>query len=64
MNAFKKLSLVTMVLTFPLLLAGCDDGPAETTGEKIDKTMTDMGNKVEDTCESVKEGMAVKDTDC
>ena len=64
MNVFKKTSIIALALTFPLVLAGCDDGPAENAGEKMDQAVQDMGNKVEDTCESMKEGVGAKDTDC
>lgn len=45
-------------------LAACNDGSAENAGEKIDETMTDLENRVEDACEKAKEGLELKDQDC
>jgi hypothetical protein len=47
-----------------LLLSACNEGPAETTGEKIDDTAVDVGNSIEDTCEGVKESLNAEDQDC
>lgn len=62
MKTLKALPLIMAVAA--LGLAGCEDGPAESAGEKIDNTMTEMGNKVEDACEDAKEGMGAEDSDC
>jgi len=58
-----SISLVTAML---LSLSACDqnDGPLEKAGESIDETATDLGNKIEDACEDVKEGMNADDTRC
>lgn len=59
---------VARILCAALLCAGmaaCDKkGPAETVGEKIDKTATDVGNAVEDKCEEAKESAGASDTRC
>lgn len=46
------------------MFMGSSDGPAEKMGEKIDKTVTDTGNAIEDKCEKLKEKAGTKDTDC
>lgn len=59
--------LYTFILAgaLALTLAGCNnDGPAENAGEKIDNTMNEMGNKIEDACEKAKEGVKMDDPDC
>ncbi|NVJ62256.1 MAG: hypothetical protein HWE27_17850 [Gammaproteobacteria bacterium] len=59
--------LLIIAMTFQLaLLSGCDqdDGPIEEAGEKADEVITDAKNKVEDTCEELKEKADAKDTDC
>jgi hypothetical protein len=53
-------------------LAACDnDGPAERAGEDIDNAVDDLrdnsrdlGNKIEDQCEKLKEEAGTDDTDC
>ena len=47
-------------------LSACDsnDGPMEKAGESVDKAATDLGNKVEDTCEETKDAVGMKDTRC
>lgn len=47
-------------------LSACDsnDGPMEKAGESVDKAATDLGNKVEDTCENTKDAAGMKDTRC
>lgn len=62
MKMLKQAPLLIAIALFGL--TACDDGPAETTGEKIDNTMTELGNKVEDACEDAKEGVGAEDTDC
>ncbi|WP_340680235.1 hypothetical protein [Paraglaciecola sp.] len=63
MNKLKNLGLIALLLTSLGGLVACDDG-AEDMGEKLDKTVTDAGNAVEDACEELKEGVDAKDTDC
>ncbi|GGO66370.1 hypothetical protein [Bowmanella pacifica] len=59
-SVFTSLFLLMGVFT----LAACEPGPAERTGEKIDETIEDVGNKLEDTCEEAKEKAGMKDDDC
>lgn len=47
-----------------LLWAGCEDNNAEEAGERIDEAVTEIQNKVEDTCEEVKEGVNAEETNC
>lgn len=56
-------SLIVLVLS---VLYSCDanDGTLEKAGESIDKAATDFGNKIEDECEELKEGLKVKDPRC
>lgn len=49
----KTLMTFLFASIFTLGLAGCDDGKAENTGEKIDEAVQDAGNAVEDACEDV-----------
>jgi hypothetical protein len=67
MNKFTTtISKVGFIALMLLAFTACDsdDGPLEKAAESIDKTTTDMGNKIEDACEDMKEGMDAKDTDC
>jgi hypothetical protein len=48
MNVFMKYILAIML---GAVLVGCDQGPAEEAGEKIDDAVTDTRNAVEDACE-------------
>lgn len=62
----KKL-IFTTIATFFLIgvIAGCEDqGPMEEAGEKIDNTFEKAGNKIEDACEEVKEGVNADNTNC
>lgn len=52
------------MLGLPLVVAGCEKGPAEKAGSKIDSAMTDAGNKIEDLCEDAKKGLKSKDPNC
>lgn len=45
-------------------ILGCEDNNAEEAGERIDEAITDVQNKVEDTCEEVKEGVNAEQTNC
>jgi len=60
----KHLSTLLVTSFFVFGLAACSEGPAETTGEKLDDMVTDAGNAVEDACEDVKEGVKAKDKNC
>ncbi|MDX2422184.1 MAG: hypothetical protein QNK43_05855 [Amphritea sp.] len=66
----KKITIVLknvgflVVMLFAITACDSNDGPLEKAGKSVDKAATDMGNKVEDTCEDAKEGMGAKDTDC
>lgn len=63
----KKPTFIASSLLFALIsvgLFGCQDGTAENIGEDIDAAVQDAGNKIEDACEEVKEGMNVKDSNC
>lgn len=63
MKLFIKEVVPAIMFTCLLTLAACD-GDAENAGEKIDQSATDLGNKVEDACEDVKDGVNADDTDC
>jgi len=58
------LKLVLMAVFTTGLVACEKKGPAESAGEKIDNATTDLGNKIEDTCEEAKESAGAKDTRC
>ncbi|MDF1589241.1 MAG: hypothetical protein P1P93_08845 [Gammaproteobacteria bacterium] len=59
----KLLSVITVVI-FATTACDSNDGSMEKAGEKIDKATTDFGNKVEDACEDLKEGLNAKDPNC
>tara|TARA_R110002167_G_scaffold184554_3_gene384978 strand:- start:62 stop:265 length:204 start_codon:yes stop_codon:yes gene_type:complete len=52
------------VMIFAAAACDSDDGAMEKAGAKIDNATTDLGNKVEDACEDVKEGLNAKDPNC
>jgi len=57
--------LMALLLTSMFLLMGCEEkGPAEKLGANIDEKVTEAKNKLEDTCEEVKEAVDAKDKDC
>jgi len=61
-NLCIKLILIAVITTG---MAACEKkGPAEKAGEKIDNATTDLGNKIEDTCEDAKKSAGAKDTRC
>lgn len=62
--SMKKLTALLASAMLVLTLSACSDGPAEDAGEEFDKTVTDVGNTIEDACEDVKEGVEAKDEDC
>ena len=66
----KKLLIAVLFTT--AIISGCEkEGPAESAGETLDNAAQkmqekgkDLGNKIEDACEDVKEGVGAADTDC
>ncbi|WP_299599018.1 hypothetical protein [uncultured Microbulbifer sp.] len=65
MDILKKLSIVAFTVLFALGMAACEkQSGAEEAGEKVDDTVTEMGNAVEDACEDVKEKAGAEDQDC
>lgn len=59
-----KLILTTLLLS-ALLTTACErDGPAETTGEKIDEVAEDVADAAEELCEDVKDAANADDPDC
>lgn len=59
-----KLLSIMSLMFFAITACDSDDGTIEKMGQKIDKTATDMGNKVEDACEDLKEGLNANDPNC
>ncbi|HEA17065.1 MAG: hypothetical protein ACTH4U_11345 [Pseudoalteromonas prydzensis] len=57
-----KTAVIALFASF--FIMGCEPGPAEKAGESIDEAATDVGNKIEDTCEEVKEGVNAEETNC
>lgn len=65
MDIIKKLSIVGFTALLALGITACEkESGAEEVGEKIDDTVTEMGNAVEDACEDVKEEAGAEDQDC
>ena len=64
MKLLKSVLVAVPFLFSVILLQGCEQGPAEKTGEKVDEVVTDAGNAIEDACEKVKEKADAKDEDC
>ena len=64
MNKLKNIGLIALLLGSLAGMTACSQNDAEDLGEKLDKTVTDTGNAIEDACEEVKEGVDAKDTDC
>ena len=60
----KLIPVSLLVILASFSLTGCEEGPLEEAGKSLDKTVTDVGNKIEDACEDVKEDVNAKDTDC
>lgn len=58
------LQLISLIFITGFFIVACDDGTAENQGEKIDETMNNIGNDIEDACENAKEGVNADDTDC
>jgi hypothetical protein len=61
LTTYKSFAAVGAALLF---LSACSEGPAETTGEKIDDAAVDVGNSVEDACEGIKDTLNAEDKDC
>ena len=59
-----KIFSMISVMIFAVAACDSDDGAMEKAGAKIDNATTDLGNKVEDACEDVKEGLNAKDPNC
>lgn len=57
-------TVILAVMLFAIAACDSNDGPLEKAGESIDKTATDMGNKIEDACEDLKKGVNAQDTNC
>lgn len=55
--------MISMIL-FVFTACDSDDGAMEKAGEAIDNATTDLGNKVEDACENLKEDLNAKDSKC
>lgn len=53
MTNFLKLSALTLTTLSVLLLMGCEDKPAETTGEKVDNAIENAGDKIEDAGDNI-----------
>lgn len=62
MNFF-KVSFMVVIISL-LSLSGCEQGPMEEAGEKMDESMESVANQTEDACEEAKEGMELEDSDC
>ncbi len=65
-QANTNLTIAAIMATMLFAITACDsnDGPLEKAGQSMDKAATDLGNKIEDTCEDMKKGMSAKNTDC
>lgn len=64
LTTFIKLLSMISVMLFAISACDSDDGAMEKAGEAIDNSATDLGNKVEDACENLKEGVNAKDPNC
>ncbi|MDX1453494.1 MAG: hypothetical protein R3183_13120 [Oleiphilaceae bacterium] len=53
-----------MIAVMAMAVVACSDSSAEKAGERIDETLTDVENKVEDLCEQAKEGMKLENQEC
>lgn len=59
MTTLAKHFLTTLFLTTLALsgLSGCDEGPAESAGEKIDRAVDDAGDAIEDAADEVEDAV-------
>jgi hypothetical protein len=64
MKPITLITSATLALLLALGLSACSDNKAEDAGEKVDETITDIGNAIEDACEEVKDGVKTKDKNC
>jgi hypothetical protein len=64
MNNIKNYKYSAIIAGLLFVLTACSEGPAEKAGEKIDDVTTDVGNALEDSCESVKDAVNAADKDC
>ena len=49
--------LLTLTAATPLVLTGCDEGPMEEAGEKIDDAADDVKDAAEDAADDVEDGI-------
>lgn len=43
-----KIKMIFLLLSFSVLVLGCNEGPAENAGEKIDEAVEDTADAVKD----------------
>lgn len=64
-NVILLVIAAAIALVISVSLIGAEDSSsAENIGEKIDSTMTDAGNAIEDKCEALKEKAGAEDSNC
>ena len=63
MTCVTKTAMLAVML-FAITACDSNDGPLEKAGQNIDQATTDMGNKIEDTCEEMKKGVNAQNTNC
>lgn len=64
-NVILLVIAAAIALVISVSLIGAEDSSsAEDIGEKIDSTMTDAGNAIEDKCEALKEKAGAEDSNC
>ena len=64
-NVILLVIAAAIALVISVSLIGAEDNTsAEDIGEKIDSTMTDAGNAIEDKCEALKEKAGAEDSRC
>jgi predicted small secreted protein len=57
--------ILTTFLMTAMLTAACErEGPAESTGKKIDEMAEDVADAAEELCEDVKDAANADDPDC
>lgn len=52
-----KLLLLSIILTGAMALAGCEQGPAENAGERLDEAVENTGDAVENAAEDAAEAV-------
>lgn len=61
----KKTTPLALIAAMILALGGCEEqGPFEEAGEKIDESIENTENAIEDACEKLKEELDKEDKDC